>query len=74
MTKGTVPVVTVPLSIADGSGAGSLLEDEVGLGLPDAAELRDIVLRHITVHRGVRQTETHLVFEQRTGPGTVASR
>lgn len=46
----------------------------VYVAVADAAELRDIVLRHITVHRGVRQTETHLVFEQRTGPGTVSNR
>ena len=46
----------------------------VHVAVADAAELRDIVLRHITVHRGVRQTETHLVFEQRTGPGTVSNR
>ena len=46
----------------------------VHVAVADAAELRDIVLRHITVHRGVRQTETHLVFERRTGPGTVSRR
>ncbi len=46
----------------------------VHVAVADAAELRDIVLRHITVHRGVRQTETHLVFERRTGPGTVRKR
>ncbi len=35
----------------------------------DALDLRDLVLTHITVHRVVRQTETHLVFDHREGSG-----
>lgn len=35
----------------------------------DALALRDLVLNHITVHRAVRQTETHLVFDHREGSG-----
>jgi DNA-binding Lrp family transcriptional regulator len=31
--------------------------------------LRDMVLEHITVHRGVRQTETQLAFDVRQGVG-----
>lgn len=31
--------------------------------------LRDMVLEHITVHRGVRQTETQLAFDVRRGVG-----
>lgn len=39
----------------------------------DTAEaLRDLVLKHVTVHRVVRQTETQLVFERREGPGVLA--
>lgn len=33
--------------------------------------LRDIVLRHVTVHPVVRQTETQLVFEARDGVGVL---
>jgi DNA-binding Lrp family transcriptional regulator len=33
----------------------------------DAQALRDLVLDHVTVHRVVRSTETHLVFELREG-------
>lgn len=36
---------------------------------PDALALRDLVLEHITIHRVVRQTETHLVFDHREGSG-----
>jgi len=35
----------------------------------DALALRDLVLNHITTHRVVRQTETHLVFDHREGAG-----
>lgn len=35
----------------------------------DALALRDLVLNHITIHRSVRQTETHLVFDHREGNG-----
>lgn len=45
----------------------------VHVAVADAAELRDLVLRHITVHRGVRQTETHLVFDQRPGAGVAVA-
>ncbi len=34
-----------------------------------SAELRDLVLEHITIHPVVRSTETHLVFEHRPGRG-----
>ena len=37
----------------------------------DALALRDLVLNHITVHRVVRQTETHLVFDRREGRGVL---
>lgn len=39
------------------------------VAVADAEALRDLVLRHVTVHRVVRGTETHLVFEHRTGIG-----
>ncbi|MFF3666441.1 Lrp/AsnC family transcriptional regulator [Microtetraspora malaysiensis] len=32
-------------------------------------DLRDLILERITVHPGVRQTQTQLVFEARTGVG-----
>ena len=35
----------------------------------DAQALRDFVLEHVTIHRVVRQTETQLLFEARSGPG-----
>lgn len=35
----------------------------------DALALRDLVLNHITIHRVVRQTETHLVFDRKEGRG-----
>lgn len=38
---------------------------------PDALALRDLVLNHITIHRVVRQTETHLVFDHREGRGVL---
>lgn len=41
----------------------------VHVAVEDAAALRDIVLDHITVHRAVRQAETHLAFESRRGVG-----
>jgi len=34
--------------------------------------LRDLVLKHITVHSVVRQTETQLIFEAREGAGVLA--
>ncbi|GAB96345.1 DNA-binding Lrp family transcriptional regulator [Kineosphaera limosa] len=39
------------------------------MAVQDAQALRDIVLRHVTVHRTVRSTETQLVFEARYGVG-----
>lgn len=43
----------------------------VHVAVHDAEALRDIVLEQITVHAGVRSTETHLVFELRDGVGVV---
>ena len=43
------------------------------VAVENAEALRDFVLRHVTTHRVVRQTETHLVFEVRTGAGVLAS-
>ena len=42
----------------------------VAVESPEA--LRDLVLKHITVHAVVRQTETHLIFEARDGAGVLA--
>jgi DNA-binding Lrp family transcriptional regulator len=42
----------------------------VAVESPEA--LRDLVLKHITVHSVVRQTETHLIFEAREGAGVLA--
>lgn len=39
----------------------------------DAHALRDLVLEHITVHPGVRSTQTHLVFERRDGVGVLSA-
>lgn len=44
----------------------------VHVAVEDAQALRDIVLDHITTHRGVRQTETQLAFEVRSGIGVTA--
>lgn len=41
----------------------------VYVAVADAHALRDLVLKHITVHRVVRQTETQLVFDMREGVG-----
>lgn len=41
----------------------------VHVAVASAEALRDIVLRHITVHPAVRSTETQLVFELRDGGG-----
>lgn len=41
----------------------------VYVAVADAHALRDLVLEHITIHRVVRQTETHLVFDMREGSG-----
>jgi DNA-binding Lrp family transcriptional regulator len=43
------------------------------VAVADAEALRDLVLQHVTVHRVVRGTETHLIFEHRTGTGVLAS-
>lgn len=37
------------------------------VAVADAESLRDFVLHHVTVHRVVRQTETQLIFEHRSG-------
>ncbi|MGB8380221.1 MAG: Lrp/AsnC family transcriptional regulator [Dermatophilaceae bacterium] len=42
------------------------------VAVEDAEALRDLVLNHVTSHRVVRQTETHLVFELRDGAGVLA--
>jgi DNA-binding Lrp family transcriptional regulator len=49
-------------------------EDDFHLhvAVQDAEALRDFVLRHVTVHRVVRQTETQLVFDVRHGRGLLA--
>lgn len=49
-------------------------EDDFHLhvAVADAEALRDFVLRHVTVHSVVRQTETQLVFELRRGSGIAA--
>jgi DNA-binding Lrp family transcriptional regulator len=39
------------------------------VAVADAEALRDLVLQHVTAHRVVRGTETHLVFEHRLGTG-----
>ncbi|MEU4162298.1 Lrp/AsnC family transcriptional regulator [Actinoplanes sp. NPDC026670] len=41
------------------------------VAVENAEALRDFVLRHVTSHRVVRQTETHLVFEVRPGAGVL---
>lgn len=41
----------------------------VHVAVESAEALRDMVLRHITVHPSVRGTETQLVFELRDGAG-----
>ncbi|MGV1010031.1 MAG: Lrp/AsnC family transcriptional regulator [Dermatophilaceae bacterium] len=42
------------------------------VAVEDAEALRRLVLTHVTNHRVVRQTETHLVFELREGAGVLA--
>lgn len=41
------------------------------VAVPSAEALRDFILRHVTTHRIVRQTETQLVFEARKGAGVL---
>lgn len=43
----------------------------VHVAVADPEALRDFVLRHVTVHRVVRQTETQLVFGVQHGSGVV---
>ncbi len=43
----------------------------VAVESPEA--LRDLVLKHVTVNRVVRQTETQLIFEARHGIGVLAN-
>jgi DNA-binding Lrp family transcriptional regulator len=43
------------------------------VAVENAAALRDFVLQHVTSHRVVRQTETHLVFDVRGGAGVLAT-
>lgn len=49
-------------------------EDDFHLhvAVEDPEALRDLVLKHITVNRVVRQTETQLIFEARDGVGVLA--
>jgi DNA-binding Lrp family transcriptional regulator len=44
------------------------------VAVENAEALRDFVLQHVTTHRVVRQTETHLVFEVRSGAGVLRAR
>lgn len=46
----------------------------VHVAVENAEALRDMVLKHVTVHRVVRNTETQLVFELRAGPGVLSQR
>lgn len=46
----------------------------VHVAVENAEALRDLVLKHVTVHRVVRNTETQLVFELRSGPGVLIHR
>lgn len=41
------------------------------VAVADARALRDLVLRYVTVHPVVRQTETQLVFDSRGGVGVL---
>ncbi len=41
------------------------------VAVEDAEALRDLVLKHVTTNRVVRQTETQLIFELRDGPGVL---
>lgn len=41
------------------------------VAVTSAEALRDLILRHVTSHRIVRQTETQLVFEVRAGAGVL---
>lgn len=61
-------IVQVPrvLQVFNVAGSSDFL---VHVAVEDSEALRDIVVEHITVHRAVRQTETHLVFEARRGVG-----
>ena len=61
-------IVQVPrvLQVFNVAGSNDFL---VHVAVEDAEALRDIVFEHITVHRAVRQTETHLAFEARRGVG-----
>ncbi len=43
------------------------------VAVENAEALRDFVLQHVTSHRVVRQTETHLVFDVRAGAGVLAA-
>ena len=43
------------------------------VAVESAEALRDFVLQHVTIHRVVRQTETQLVFDVRTGPGVLGA-
>ena len=45
---------------------------QLHVAVEDAEALRDFVLRYVTVHQVVRQTETQLVFELREGAGVLA--
>lgn len=42
------------------------------VAVEDAEALRDLILKHVTTNRVVRQTETQLIFELRDGPGVLA--
>jgi DNA-binding Lrp family transcriptional regulator len=61
-------LIQVPgvLQVFHVAGADDFL---VHVAVADAESLRDLVLRHITTHRVVRGTETHLVFDRRDGIG-----
>ena len=61
-----LPGIPNVLTIFHVAGADDYL---LHVAVDSAAALRDLVLEHITVHPGVRHTETQLVFEVIDGAG-----
>lgn len=65
-----LPGIPNVLTIFHVAGADDYL---LHVAVDSAAALRDLVLEHITVHAGVRHTETQLVFEVIDGAGLLPS-
>lgn len=65
-------LITVP-GVIQAFHVGGADDFHLHVAVEDAVALRDLVLKHVTTNRVVRNTETQLIFEVRDGPGVLPS-